>query len=162
MEAPVGAKGGARSAGPVSAGSGLAHEIEFVRVDKKFQTDEGTVHAVAETDLAVAVREFVVLLGPSGCGKTTMLRMASGLLQPTSGSVRVGGRDLWVGSQRDRTALQELGIVFQDANLFPWFSIEDNIGLPLKLRGVKRQNRRARQRALRLGRYQRLRKASAA
>ena len=148
VEGTFAAKSESRDAGQGTAGTTHKAEIEFVGVEKIFQTDEGTVHAVAETDLAVAVKEFVVLLGPSGCGKTTILRMASGLLQPTSGSVRVGGRDLWLGSQRDRTALQDLGIVFQDANLFPWYSIEDNIGLPLRLRGVNRQDRHARAKEL--------------
>ncbi len=119
------------------------NEIELVGVEKRFETNEGSVHAVAHTDLAVGQREFIVLLGPSGCGKTTILRMMSGLLQPSAGKVKVGGRDLWRGAQRDQTALQNLGIVFQEANLFPWFSIEKNIALPLKLRRVGKAERLA-------------------
>ena len=123
--------------------SPAGNEIELIGVEKRFEIDEGTVHAVARTDLAVGKREFVVLLGPSGCGKTTILRMVSGLLQPTAGTVRVGGRDLWLGAQRDQEALQDLGVVFQEANLFPWLSIEKNIALPLKLRGSSKDERLA-------------------
>ncbi len=124
-------------------GASTANEIELVGVEKRFEIAEGSVHAVARTDLAVGQREFIVLLGPSGCGKTTILRMMSGLLQPSSGTVKVGGRDLWRGAQRDQTALQNLGIVFQEANLFPWLSIEKNIALPLKLRRVDKARRLA-------------------
>jgi NitT/TauT family transport system ATP-binding protein len=124
------------------------NEIELVGIEKRFQTPEGFVHAVARTDIAVRRNEFVVLLGPSGCGKTTILRMIAGLLAPSAGQLRVAGRDLWVGGGRDKQALQELGIVFQEANLFPWFSIEDNIALPLKLRGMGRAERLNRARAL--------------
>ena len=123
--------------------SPAGNEIELIGVEKRFEIDEGTVHAVARTDLAVGKRECVVLLGPSGCGKTTILRMVSGLLQPTAGTVRVGGRDLWLGAQRDQEALQDLGVVFQEANLFPWLSIEKNIALPLKLRGSSKDERLA-------------------
>lgn len=124
-------------------GASTGNEIELVGVEKRFEITEGSVHAVARTDLAVGQREFIVLLGPSGCGKTTILRMMSGLLQPSAGTVKVGGRDLWRGAQRDQAALQNLGIVFQEANLFPWLSIEKNIALPLKLRRVDKAQRLA-------------------
>lgn len=116
-------------------------EIELVGVEKRFQTPEGDVHALAETDLTIENGEFVVLLGPSGCGKTTMLRLIAGLLQPTNGALRIGGRDLWRGKTRDRQAIQDMGIVFQDANLFPWLTIEKNIMLPLNLRGASKRAR---------------------
>ena len=131
------------AANDAAPGEARANEIELIKVEKRFEIDEGTVHAVAQTDLTVGQREFVVLLGPSGCGKTTILRMVSGLLQPTSGTVKVGGRDLWRGAHRDQKALQDLGIVFQEANLFPWLSIEKNIALPLRLRGSAKKDRLA-------------------
>jgi NitT/TauT family transport system ATP-binding protein len=55
--------------------------------------------------------------------------------------VRVGGGSLWSGGRRDDDALSKLGLVFQDANLFPWYSVEDNISLPLRLRGVGKADR---------------------
>ncbi len=85
-----------------------------------------------------------MLLGPSGCGKTTLLRIISGLVRPTAGTVEVAGLPLWQGRQRNDAAVRELGIVFQDANLFPWMTIADNVALPLKLRGTPLAQRRAR------------------
>lgn len=118
--------------------------IHLVGVAKQFDTPEGPVRALSRTDFSVRQGEFVVLLGPSGCGKTTMLRLMAGLLQPSIGVVRVGSRSLWDGGKRDDAAVADMGVVFQDADLFPWFSIEDNIALPLKLRGVAKEERRRR------------------
>lgn len=123
-------------------------EIALEGVAKRFKTADGMVEAVAELDLGVQRHELVVLLGPSGCGKTTVLRMAAGLLRPSVGNVRVAGRDLWVGGRRDDAAVQHLGLVFQEANLFPWLNIEKNIALPLRLRGVGRAERLAKARQL--------------
>jgi NitT/TauT family transport system ATP-binding protein len=117
-------------------------------LEKWFGTGDRQVHALAPTNIDVADGELLVLLGPSGCGKTTMLRMIGGLLEPTSGRLTIEGRDLWKAGQRQGDALGELGIVFQDANLFPWLSIEDNIALPLELRKVPKAERLARAREL--------------
>jgi NitT/TauT family transport system ATP-binding protein len=95
-------------------------------------------------DLEIARGEFVVLLGPSGCGKTTLLRMIGGLIAPSSGRLRVMNRDLWRGAARQSDAVADLGIVFQEANLFPWLTIEQNIALPLALKGVSKRERLAR------------------
>lgn len=123
-------------------------EISLEGVTKRFETADGVVEAVAKVDLAVRRHEFVVLLGPSGCGKTTLLRMAAGLLRPSGGNVRVADRELWVRGQRDDTAVQHLGVVFQEANLFPWMTIENNVALPLRLRGMGRSERLAKAKQL--------------
>ncbi|WP_137127288.1 ABC transporter ATP-binding protein [Roseomonas sp. HF4] len=122
--------------------------VVFRAVEKWFSTRDAPVHALAATDLTVSEGEFLVLLGPSGCGKTTMLRMIGGLVAPTSGEIAVEGRDLWHNGQRQAQTLAELGMVFQDANLFPWLSVEQNIALPLELKGVPAAERLARARAL--------------
>ena len=77
-----------------------------------------------------------------------MLRMIGGLLEPTNGRLTIEGRDLWKAGQRQGDTLGELGIVFQDANLFPWLSIEDNIALPLELRKMRKAERLGRAREL--------------
>lgn len=88
---------------------------------------DGT-HALSKVDLEVRKAEFVSLVGPSGCGKSTMLRIAAGLIQPTSGHTH--------------TDSGELGYVFQDATLLPWRTVADNVGLLVQLRGMGRRERR--------------------
>jgi NitT/TauT family transport system ATP-binding protein len=117
--------------------------IEIAGVSKTYGQGASGVLALTPVNLTIRPREFVVLLGPSGCGKTTLLRMLGGLIRPSAGTLHIGNRPLWNSDQRDKAALAELGMVFQDANLFPWLTIEDNIALPLRLRGVPKQERRA-------------------
>ncbi len=122
--------------------------IELVDVEKRFATDDGIVLAVDRSTLSIRGGEFLVLLGPSGCGKTTILRMIAGLIQPSAGGVRIGEHPLWDGERRNAAAVSELGVVFQDANLFPWYSIQNNVALPLKLRGMPKGERLERAREL--------------
>jgi hypothetical protein len=84
---------------------------------------DGT-EAVREVSFTVRKGEFVTVVGPSGCGKSTLLKIASGLLEPTSGSVQV---------DRDR-----LGYVFQDATLLPWRTVQANVELLAELHGSPR------------------------
>jgi NitT/TauT family transport system ATP-binding protein len=118
--------------------------IALDRVEKWYGTRDRPVHALSPTSLTVAEGEFVVLLGPSGCGKTTLLRMIGGLIAPTGGELLVEGRRLWDGDRRQGDAVADLGMVFQEANLFPWLTVADNIALPLELKGVGRAERRRR------------------
>src|SRR5690606_27375817 len=106
------------------------------------------VQALTPTTLDIKGGEMTILLGPSGCGKTTMLRMIAGLETPTAGTIKVGGSDLWSNGNRNVDALKQLGMVFQEANLFPWLTVEDNIALPLKLRGVDKAARQLKSREL--------------
>jgi NitT/TauT family transport system ATP-binding protein len=129
-------------------GTAAAPAIVLAGVDKWFNTQDAPVHALAPIDLAVESGELVVLLGPSGCGKTTLLRIVAGLAEPTKGEVRILGRALWANGMRQSDAVAGMGIVFQDANLFPWLTIEGNITLPLELKGAAKEARRARARAL--------------
>jgi NitT/TauT family transport system ATP-binding protein len=116
-------------------------EIELRGVSKLYRSRDRETLALTGIDLGIRKREFVALVGQSGCGKTTMLRILAGLIKPTSGEVTVAGRPLWAGERRDDDALRKLGLVFQDAHLFPWYTVEENIGLPLLLRGVDRKDR---------------------
>jgi NitT/TauT family transport system ATP-binding protein len=125
-----------------------APAIALHGVCKRYETRDGAVDALVPTDLDVRRGELVVVLGPSGCGKTTLLRLMGGLLQPSSGTLRVAGCDLWNGNARSGEAARNLGMVFQDADLFPWYTVEANIALPLALRGVGRGERQRRAREL--------------
>lgn len=114
--------------------------LELDRVSKKYNG----VAAVREVSLAIPQGEFFSFLGPSGCGKTTILRMISGLVAPTSGVIRLGGRDLAaVSPHRRPTAL-----IFQNLALFPLMSVVENIEYGLRVRGVPAADRRRKALAL--------------
>jgi NitT/TauT family transport system ATP-binding protein len=81
--------------------------------------------------------KFVAVIGPSGCGKSTLLQMAAGLLMPTRGAVRHRGRKV-------TTINTEVGFVPQQAQLFPWKTLAENVELPLLLRGVGTGERKQR------------------
>jgi spermidine/putrescine transport system ATP-binding protein len=97
---------------------------------------------VAARDVNIAIRqgEFFSFLGPSGCGKTTLLRAVSGFLEPSQGTVRIGGRDMaGIGPNKRPTAL-----IFQNLALFPLMSVSENIAFALEVRGVGKAERRKR------------------
>jgi ABC-type nitrate/sulfonate/bicarbonate transport system, ATPase component len=119
-------------------------ELELAGVNKTYEARQGEVHALSDINLSINRGEFVSLVGRSGCGKTTLLRILSGLLPPTSGVVQTNGASVWKGSKRDDEAFKQFGLVFQDANLFPWYTVRENISLPLKLRGVGKKERASR------------------
>jgi NitT/TauT family transport system ATP-binding protein len=107
--------------------------IEVRRVWKAFhdRRTSGTVLAIEDVSLDVADGEFVCLVGPSGCGKTTLLRILAGLEQATSGHVHLIGDG-------------PPGMVFQEASIFPWLSVQDNIGFPLRIAKASRSEQRER------------------
>jgi len=92
----------------------------------------GDVRAVEGVDLDIAQGELVVLLGPSGCGKTTTLRMIAGFVAPTSGEIRLGGRDI----TRERPWKRNTGLVFQSYALFPHLTAAENIAFGLRMRDL--------------------------
>ncbi len=110
--------------------------LSLERVRKEF---EGIV-AVENFDLDVAAGEFVSFLGPSGCGKTTTLRMVAGFEPPTSGTIRLAGKDVTYAKANERN----IGMVFQSYALFPNMTVSDNIAFGLRVRkeeGAARQER---------------------
>jgi ABC-type Fe3+/spermidine/putrescine transport system ATPase subunit len=94
--------------------------------------DRQTTPSLREVSLDIASGELVALLGPSGCGKTTTMKLIAGLLQPTTGDVRFDGQSILHQKPEHRQAV----MVFQNHLLFPFMSVEDNIGFGLKMRGV--------------------------
>ena len=121
-------------AGPAPTSAAPAVSLE--RVVKSF----GDVIAVDGVDLEIADGEFFSMLGPSGSGKTTTLRMIAGFEEPTSGVIRLHGRDITGVPPFDR----DVNTVFQDYALFPHMSVGDNIGYGLVVRRVPAAERRQR------------------
>ncbi|MFI5363056.1 MAG: ABC transporter ATP-binding protein [Elusimicrobiota bacterium] len=99
---------------------------------KSVSKSYGPVHAVSGVDLEVVDGEFLVLLGPSGCGKTTLLRMTAGLEEITGGHVEMDGKRINELPPKDRN----IAMVFQNYALYPHLTVAQNIGYPLKIRGV--------------------------
>ncbi|GIE94592.1 ABC transporter ATP-binding protein [Paractinoplanes rishiriensis] len=110
---------------------------KVTKVFNQGRADEVT--ALSEVELTVAGGEFVSLIGPSGCGKSTLLRLIADLIEPTTGTVTVAGKNAGQ-ARRD----QDYGIAFQQAGLFEWRTVLRNVELPLELRGLSRAGRRAR------------------
>jgi multiple sugar transport system ATP-binding protein len=107
--------------------------VRFTDVVKKF----GSFVAVADLDLEIIDKEFLVLLGPSGCGKTTTMRMVAGLEEVSSGNI-------YIGDDRVNDVLpkyRDVAMVFQSYALYPHLTVADNIGYPLKIRKVPPEER---------------------
>ena len=99
---------------------------------------EGGVPALQDISLTVEPGKFVVIVGPSGCGKTSLLMMLAGLRHQTSGTILCDGRPIAAPDP------SRVGVVFQEASLFPWLTAQDNTEFPLALRGTGRGERRHR------------------
>jgi ABC-type lipoprotein export system ATPase subunit len=113
---------------------------------KRYGRGPQSVAAVVEVSLRVRPGEFVSVMGPSGCGKSTLLNLIAGLDAPDSGRVVVCGHDLarLSDNQRSDLRLQSIGFVFQSFNLFPTFTVEENVAWPLEFLGVRWREARAR------------------
>jgi NitT/TauT family transport system ATP-binding protein len=125
--------------------------LEAQDVHKSFRTRRGVTQALEGASFQVASGEFVCILGPSGCGKSTMLNLFAGLEQPDSGKVLGDGKVL-TGPGSDRV------VIFQEAALFPWLNVVDNVAFGLQLAGKRRKERRQRAlevlRLVHLGRFE--------
>ena len=90
--------------------------------------------ALQNVSLDIPAAKLTAILGPSGCGKTTLLKVIAGLIKPTSGSVKVRGKEI-EGPGPDRA------LVFQDFALLPWATVLQNVGFGLRARGVPKKER---------------------
>ncbi len=103
--------------------------VEINALTKVFGQGDSAVKAFGPSDLGINEGEFISLLGPSGCGKSTLLLMVAGLLESTSGTIKLKGTSV-SGPRTD------IGIMFQDNTLVPWRTVRGNIELQLELRGL--------------------------
>src|SRR3954468_9045203 len=102
--------------------------------------DFGSFRAVDRVDVHIKAGEFFSFLGPSGCGKTTILRMVSGFIRPSQGTIKIGDQDM-----RDtRPNQRPTALIFQNLALFPLMPVWENIAFGLEVRGVDKKTRRAR------------------
>jgi NitT/TauT family transport system ATP-binding protein len=100
--------------------------VELEGVTLTYGRAERQVNALGLTDLRLKQGDFVALVGPSGCGKSTILKLVTGLIGATTGSVYVAGRA--VGAEPVR-----VGMAFQNPTMLPWLTVRDNVMLPLKI-----------------------------
>jgi NitT/TauT family transport system ATP-binding protein len=108
--------------------------IDIVGLRKEYLSGPGRVVALDDVSLRIAPGEFVCIVGPSGCGKSTLLRILAGLTAQTSGTIKVEAPGWAI----------ENAMVFQESGLFPWMSVEANVGFGLMTRGVRADEAAAR------------------
>jgi ABC-type nitrate/sulfonate/bicarbonate transport system ATPase subunit len=107
-----------------------AGTLEIQSLTKEYPLKEGgALHVLEDVSLSIKPGEFLSIVGPSGCGKSTLLRMVIGLEQEYEGEIRLDGNRV-KGTSLDR------GIVFQEHRLFPWLTVEQNIGISLLNSGI--------------------------
>jgi NitT/TauT family transport system ATP-binding protein len=115
--------------------------VSFVGIKQTFSSKRSTVVALDDIQVGIDEGEFVSIVGPSGCGKSTLMRIAAGLVRPTSGSVTIEGQVV-------SSPHPGVGVVFQRATLLPWRDVIGNINMQLEMRGLSLQSYEARVREL--------------
>jgi NitT/TauT family transport system ATP-binding protein len=105
------------------------------KVSKKYITRSNTTYALADIDLVLKDGEFVCILGPSGCGKSTLLNIIAGLEKVSQGRVILNGREI-------KEAGPDRVVMFQEAALFPWLKVIDNVEFGMKMAGIEKKQRR--------------------
>ena len=115
--------------------------IKADRVVKQVSTTSDTLTILQDVSLQVESGESIALVGPSGAGKSTLLNLLGGLDNPTSGRVLMSGQDLSKLKEKDLCRLRNnrLGFVYQFHHLLPEFDARENVGMPLLIRGYRRQ-----------------------
>jgi NitT/TauT family transport system ATP-binding protein len=108
------------------AGERRGAAVEIAALRKEYVSGAGSVLALSNIDLSVSPGEFLCIVGPSGCGKSTLLRILAGLDTQTSGTINVDAVGWPVQN----------AMVFQESGLFPWMSVDANVGFGLMTRGV--------------------------
>ena len=113
--------------------------LELDRVSKFYENGADTLVALDDVSFKLPARQFLSIMGPSGSGKSTLLNLMAGLDSPSGGRVLVDGKDLVALSDDERSdlRLRHIGFVFQSFNLFPAFTVAENVAWPLRFLGVR-------------------------
>ena len=116
--------------------------IEAKNLVKTYQMGEVAVDVLKGVDVRIEKGEFVSIMGPSGSGKSTLLYLIGGLDKPSSGTIRIQGKELSVMKDRQGSIMRrrDIGFIFQFYNLIPNLNVEENIMLPVLLDGKKLRN----------------------
>lgn len=104
-------------------------ELDHIHIDYDMDDDNGEV--IHDVSLDIYDNDFICLLGPSGCGKSTILKAIAGFIKPYKGQIRMNNQ---VIESPDKTR----GVVFQEPNLFPWFTVKENVALGPKIAGLSK------------------------
>jgi len=117
--------------------------VEARGILRDFRVERGIVHVLRGIDLSIAPGEFVALRGRSGSGKTTLLNILVGLDDPTQGHVSVLGQEMAKLNEARRSALrrEKVGLLFQNAHLFPSLTAQENVEVALRLLGTPSRER---------------------
>jgi putative ABC transport system ATP-binding protein len=115
----------------------IGHAVVASAVTRRYGEGESAVHALRGVSLEVPVGQFTAVMGPSGSGKSTLMHLLAGLDTPNSGTVSIGGEDITKMTDKQLTRLRRkhIGFVFQQFNLLPTLTAEENILLPLSIAG---------------------------
>jgi len=104
--------------------------LELKNIQLAYETQGEDVLALQNIDLNIKEGEFVCILGPSGCGKSTLLKILAGFIMPTEGSAKIDGSEI-------NSIDWNRGVVFRQAALYPWLTVEQNVNFGLKMRKKK-------------------------
>ncbi len=107
--------------------------IKFEHVSKVFETRSQTIVAVKDYSMEIQKGEFVSILGPSGCGKSTLIRMLDGIIPTTEGKIFIDGEQVNGKKKIANKFLRKMGFIFQQPNLLPWYTVRENVALPLRV-----------------------------
>jgi len=120
--------------------------LEAVDVTRSYPSDGGPVDALRGVSVTVERGDYVAVVGPSGSGKSTLMHLLGALDRPSTGALRVGGKDVTSMSQDElaKARNETIGFVFQAFQLLPRTTAVDNVAMPLVYRGVRRGERRRR------------------
>lgn len=113
--------------------------IEAIDLCKTYRLGTVDIEVLKDIDVNILQGEFISIMGPSGSGKSTLLYLIGGLDKPTTGSIRIKGKELAVMKDKEESIMRrrDIGFVFQFYNLIPNLNIEENVMLPILLDGKK-------------------------
>lgn len=117
----------------------MGNIIETINLCKSYRLASDEINVLSDININIENAEFVSIMGPSGSGKSTLLYLLGGLDSPTSGSIKINGKELAVMKDKEQSIMRrrDIGFVFQFYNLIPNLNVEENIMLPILLDGKK-------------------------